>query len=271
MTTADLLASGTAPAPRPLPLPLVLGWQEGRRLALHPVSLLGLAAWLVAMAMTAGDGAREAFDGVSALPTWFYGVAVYFAAHLVATRDRRAHSGEWLAALPAGPRLRVTALCLATLVPTGLSAAVVVVAHGVLLDAGTYFIVPSVWHLAQGPVTVLGAALLGTMVARWTSVPGTALLVMAVMVLVDAWLNTRPETLQNLSTYVTWPAWPVDGNAWAGLNGGSAGWHVAYLLSLCGMAAAGCFLRGTGTTRPALLAGAVLTLAAVVTGLLQLP
>lgn len=271
MTTLDLLASGPQAAPRPVPPALVLGWQEGRRLALHPVSILGLGALLVTMLAFADDGAREAFDNVTAMPTWFYGVAVYFAAHLVATRDRRAHSGEWLAALPASTRVRVTGLCLAALVPTAICTAVVAVGHAVLLSTESYFIAPTFWHLAQAPVTVLGAALLGTMVARWTSVPGAALLVMVVMVLVDAWLNSRPETVQTLATYVPWTAWPQSGTAWAGLIDGSPAWHVAYLLSLCGMAAAGAFLRGTGLTRPALLAGAAMTLAAVATGLLQLP
>ena len=217
------------------------------------------------------DGAREAFDAVTALPTWFYGVAVYFAAHLVASRDRRAHAGEWLAALPSTARARVTALCLAALVPTAVCAVVVAVGHSVLLSTQEYFIPPTSWHLAQAPVTVLGGALLGTMVARWTSVPGVALLVMTSMVLVDAWLNNRPQTVQTLATYVPWTAWPESGTAWAGFIGGSPAWHVAYLLALCGMAASGAFLRGVGATRAALVAGGLFTLAAVLTGLAQLP
>lgn len=275
MTTVDVIVSGAPTAPRlparPLPVALVLGWQEGRRLALHPLPLLGLAALVVMLLAVAGDGAREAFDSVTAMPTWFYGVPVYFAAHLVASRDRRAHSGEWLATLPTGARTRVAALCVGALVPTAVCAVVVGVSHAVLLSTQEYFIPPTFWHLAQGPVTVLGGALLGTMVARWTSVPGVALLVMTVMVLVDVWLNNRPETVQTLATYVPWTAWPQSGTAWAGFIGGSPAWHVAYLLALCGMAASGTFLRGVGATRTALVAGGLFTVAAVVTGLAQLP
>jgi hypothetical protein len=268
--TAAVLDS--APAERALPVPVALGLQEGRRIVLHPLTLLGLVLTCVLAQVEGRTGAREAFETVSTAPTWFIGVLVYFAAHLVASRDRRSHSGEWLAAVPSSGVQRVAGLCLAALAPTLLSVVFVVTAHQINQAQGVYVVPPNVWHLAQGPLTVLGAALLGIMVARWTRVPGVPLLVMIAMVLVNAWLNSKPDTLQPLATYVPWAVWtPVNSRMWHGMNPGSPAWHVAYLAALCGMAASGAFLRESPNRIRVLAIGAVFTTAAVVTGLLQLP
>jgi hypothetical protein len=270
MTAVALLDAG--PAPRSWPVLVVLGLQEGRRIVLHPVALAG-AALTVAVAATQGDsGPRDAFEVVVGAPTFFYGVFVYFAAHLVASRDRRSGTGELLAPLPIEAPARVASLCLAALVPALLCAAFVLVADESSAARGLYAVHPSAWHLAQPPLTVLGAALLGTMVARLTAVPGVALLVMVATVLVDAWLDARPTTIGLLATYVTWPEYgPGPTSAWWGIQPGSAAWHVAYLASLCAMAAAGAFLRDARRTWLVLTVGALATAAAVATGLQQLP
>ena len=258
-----------SPPERALPVALLLGVAEGRRLVLHPVALLGLVL-LVGIALAQSDnGPRAAFDLASSAATWFYGVPVYFAANLVASRDRRARSGELLAALPSPPGTRVSGLCLAALAPTAVSVVVVATLHALYSGLELYAQAPSVWHLAQGPLTVLGAALLGTMVARLAPVPGAALLVMIAMVLTDAWL-TQQLTLQPLSTYVSWPVWDR-GEGWNGLQPGHAGWHAGYLASLCGMAAAGAFLRDSTHRARVLGVGALFTVCAAMTGVAQLP
>ena len=268
--TAAVLEHG--PAERALPVPLVLGLQEGRRIALHPLSLLGLVLTCTVMWTEGVEGAREAFETVSTGPTWFYGVLVYFAAHLVASRDRRAHSGELLAAVPASGAQRVAGLCVAALVPALVAVVFVVTVHQVNEARGLYLVPPNVWHLSQAPLTVLGGGLLGIMVARLTRVPGVPLLVMIAMVLVNAWLNSKPLTLQPLATYVPWPVWTtLNTRSWNGMNPGSPAWHVAYLAALCGMAATGAFLREAAHRTRVLCIGAAFTAAAVVTGLLQLP
>jgi hypothetical protein len=268
--TAAVLASG--PGERALPVPVALGLQEGRRIVLHPLSLLGLVLTCTVMLTEGVRGAREAFEAVSTAPTWFYGTLVYFAAHLVASRDRRARSGELLAAVPASGVQRVAGLCLAALAPTLVAVVSVVALHQYIQAQGLYVVPPNVWHLAQAPLTVLGGALLGIMVARWTRVPGAPLLVMIAMVLLNAWLNGKPETLQPLATYVPWAVWtPIDTRTWHGMNPGSPQWHVAYLAALCGMAATGAFLREAADRTRVLWIGAVFTAAAVVTGVLQLP
>lgn len=272
--TASLSVSvlDVAPAARSWPVPVVLGLQEGRRIALHPVALAGAAATVAVFVSQSDNGPRDAYDTVVGAPTFFYGVFVYFAAHLVASRDRRSGTGELLAPLPSGAPARIAALCLAALVPALLCAAFVLVADASSAGRELYAVHPTAWHLAQPPLTVLGGALLGTMVARLTAVPGVALLVMVAMVLTDAWLDSRPETVGLLATYVTWPEYgqgPT--SAWWGIQAGSAAWHVAYLLSLCAMAASGAFLREARRRWLVLAVGASCTAAAVLTGLQQLP
>ena len=266
--SADTLVA--RPAAAGLPVPVVLGLQEGRRIVLHPVALAGAALMTVLVLVVGDNGSRDAFEVVSTGPTFFYGVFTYFAANLVASRDRRAHSGELLAGLPSARSARVAGLCLAALVPAALCAAFVAAVHAANLLRGLYVVVPDVWHLAQAPLTVLGGALLGIMVARWTSVPGVALLVMIAMVLCNAWISEHDAQVQPLGTYVSWATWAPHPH-WAGMEPGSPAWHVAYLLALCAMAACGAFLRETGRPWRVLGLGAVLTGLAVVPAVAQLP
>lgn len=266
--TAAALEVGARP--RPLPVPVVLGLQEGVRIVRHPIAVAGAALMTVLVLVVGDNGSRDAFEVVSTGPTFFYGVFTYFAANLVASRDRRSHSGELLAATPSSRSARVAGLCLAALVPTALAAAFVAAVHTANVLRGLYVVAPDVWHLAQAPLTVLGGALLGIMVARWTSVPGVALLVMIAMVLVNAWLSEHDALVQPLGTYVSWATWAPHPD-WAGMQPGSPGWHVVYLLALCAMAACGSFLRDTERPWRVLGLGAVLTALAVVPAVAQLP
>jgi hypothetical protein len=259
------------PARRQLPVPLVLGLQEGRRIVAHPIALTGFALTVVLMAVVTGYGPRDAFDVVTTGPTFYYGVFTFFAANLVASRDRRAHSGELLRGTPAPPIARVAGLCLGALVPTLLCAILVLAVHASSLARDLYVIAPTGWHLAQAPLTVLGGALLGIMVARVNSIPGTALLVMVAMFAVNVWLANHREDIQALGTYMSWTLWADEGRAWAGLEAGSPAWHVGYLAALCAMAATGAFLREAENRLQVLCIGGGFTAAAVAAGLLQLP
>jgi hypothetical protein len=232
MTAASMSLLEQGREARPLPVPVVLGWQEGWRIVRHPIAVIGVLLMIVVVSTEQSVGARARFELLVTGPTFFYGVFTYFAANLVASRDRRSHSGELLAATPAAATARVTGLCLAALVPALVCAAFVATGHALLTanDAYGYLAVPTVWHLAQGPLTVLGGALLGVMVARLTSVPGVALLVMLAMIAYDVWLGGDSMIeYQPLATYVAWAAWG-DGTEWAGLIPGSAFWHDVYLL-----------------------------------------
>jgi hypothetical protein len=267
------IALGRAAPARSLPVPLVLGLQEGRRIVVHPIAVLGAAMTMLLVAIVGDDGPRNAFDVISTGPTFYYGVFVYFAANLVASRDRRAHSRELLAPASSPASSRVAGLCVAALVPALACAAFVLAVHTLNHARELYVVAPDVWHLAQAPLTVLGGALLGIMVARLSSIPGTALLVMVAMFAWNVWVSNHDEPIQPLGTFVSWAAWGPDYSqaGWFGVAPGSPAWHVAYLAALCAMAATGAFLREAPRRGPVLAVGAVFTLVAVVTGLLQLP
>lgn len=266
----DVVGRVDVPARR-LPVALVLAGHEGVRIVRHPLAVAALLAVVATLVAASRDSAYDAFVTVTTATTWFYGVAVFFVAHLLATRDRRAGLAELVGTTPAPAATRVAALCGAAFVPTALSVAVVAVADAVLtsLDSYAFQADPSFWHLATGPLTVLGGALLGTAVGRWTAVPGAGVVVMVALVLANAWLNGRPEALHLLGPYVSWPVW-TDGD-WAGLYTGSPGWHVGYLVALCALAGAGCFLREDVARWRVLGAGGAAAALAVVAGVAQLP
>ena len=256
--------------PRPLPVPLVLGLQEGRRIVRHPIAVLGGLLTVVLVLIVGDNGPRDAFEVPLIGPNFYYGVFVYFAANLVASRDRRSHSGELLATTTVPATGRVAGLCIGALVPAALCAVFVYAVHAMALARGLYVEAPTVWHLTQAPLTVLGGALLGIMVARLSSVPGTALVVMVAMVATDVWLTNTSPNAELFGTFRTWAVWTTD-NSWEGTYAGSPFWHDVYLLCLCAMAAAGAFLREARSTWRVLWIGAGCTGAAVVASLLQLP
>jgi hypothetical protein len=266
MTAAAL----DARQPRALPVPLVLGLQEGRRIVQHPIALVGLTLTVVSVLVIGDNGPRDAFDVLSVGPTFYYGVFVYFAANLVADRDRRAHTRELVTATPSPATDRTAGLCLAALVPTAVCAVFVLGVHVMQAARDLYVVTPGVWHLAQGPLTVLGGAVLGVMVSRWTSVPGAPVLVMLALV-ASSVAASNSRGLGMLSMQVSWAVYVDDGRQWAGLHPGSPGWHAAYLLALSAMAACGSFLRETARPWRVVGLGAVLTALAVVFAVAQLP
>lgn len=266
--SAAVLESG--PGARSWPVPVVLGLSEGVRIVRHPIAVVGGALMVVLVLVVGDNGTRDAFEVLSTGPTFFYGVSVYFAANLVASRDRRARSGELLAATSSPVTDRVAGLCVAAAVPAVVTTAFVLLVHVMNLARDLYFVVPGVWHMAQAPMTVLGGALLGIMVARLTSVPGAALLGMVAMFAWNIWVSNHTSDIQTLGTYMSWALWAPHAD-WAGMETGSPGWHVAYLAALCAMAATGAFLRESRRTWRVLVVGAGCTAAAVAAGVLQLP
>lgn len=257
-----------APQARPLPVPLVLGLREGWRIVRHPIAMAGLT--LMTVLVVGDNGSRDAFEVVSTGPTFFYGVFTYFAANLVASRDRRSRSGELLAALPSPRAARVAALCIGALVPTALCAAFVAAVHLLNVARDLYVVSPDLWHLSQGPLTVLGGALLGIMVARWTSIPGVALLVMIAMVAFNVWVSNHDAPVQTLGTYVSWATWAPHTH-WVGMEPGSPAWHVVYLAALCALAACGAFLREVRSAWRVVAVGLPVTAVAAVAAVAQLP
>lgn len=264
------LASAPAPAVHTLPVPLVLGVQEGWRIVRHPIAMIGGLIATVLVVVVGDNGPRDAFEVALIGPNFYYGVFVFFSAHLVASRDRRAHTGELLAATAVPATGRVAGLCVGALLPAVLCGLFVFGVHLTNSARGLYVEAPSTWHLLQAPITVLGGALLGIMVARLSSVPGTALVVMVAMIAYDVWLSNTGQQAELFGTFRTWAVWG-DGREWHGLYPGSPFWHDVYLLCLCAMAATGAFLREARSTWRVLWVGAGFTAAAVAASLLQLP
>ncbi len=267
--TAVAVTPVLSTGPRRWPVAVALGRVEAWRIVRHPVALVGMTQGALMIGLVGNDSPVGAFDAPTTGPTYFLGVFTYFAANLVTTRDRRADSEQMLAPAPADRLTRTIGTALAAFGPALVAAvgiALAVVAYDML---GFFEVRPGFWHLAQGPVSVLGGALLGIMVGRWAPWPGGALLVMVAMV---AWnvVTANSEGWGPVGTYVSWARYTDDGS-WGGLYPGSPVWHVVYLTALCAMAAVGTVLRDVPHRLPWLAAGALLTVSAVASGWAALP
>lgn len=269
--SADLLVGGSeAVAGRTTPVAVALGWAEAVRLTSHPLILVALA-WITTVLVFDGDGGpRTAYTLVTDVPTFVLGPFVFFAANLLASRERRHGSEEWLDSMPAPAAERTRAAQLAVVCPFALGSALVLATLVVELATDQFITEPLALEVASGLLPLLGAGLLGVMVARWLPWPGTAALVMVALVATHMAFADR---FRLLGAYVEWAAWSAndDSSAWAGVVPGSRGWHVVYLLALCAMAATGAHLVHARRKLPVLALGGAVTAVAVFAGWAQLP
>ncbi len=262
-------AAGNTPL---LPVAREIALVEARRLLTHPLVLLGAALYCAVLVVSSSEGAGSGYGGLVTGQTFFVGVFTYFAANLVATRPQRHHCLEQHDSLPAPAVARTAGVCLAALAPALLSTALVLATMAWFasgrVDLPQW---PSLGELAAPPLTVLGAALLGTMVGRWLPFPMAPALVMIGVVALTLFLSEGADDRYGmLSPFVSFSIYSPDGS-WVGRIAGSPGWHAVYLAALCGMAAAGALLRDARRWIVPLIAGAALTGVAVVAGLVQLP
>lgn len=262
-------AAGNAPL---LPVAREIALVEARRIVTNPLVLLGSTLYAAMIVVSSGSGPGSGYDGLVTGPTFFIGVFTYFAANLAASRPRRDDCLDQHASLPAAPVARTAGLCLAAFAPALLAVALSATTMAWYASGRTDLPVwPSIAELAAGPLTVLGGALLGTMVARWLPFPTAPVLVMVPVVALTLALNEGMNGRYALfSPYYTFSVYVPDGS-WGGHSPGSPGWHAGYLAALCGMAAAGALLRDARRWIVPLTAGAALTGVAVVAGLVQLP
>ncbi len=250
------------------PVWVVLGASDIRRLTLHPVFLGSVAFIAITAGVDLRPGPREAYSVVTGAATFFIVPFTFFAANLLASRDRRHHTEEWLASLQTTRRDRTAAALVACAGPVAVATLLTLIAFTGFASAGLLIHDPHPLEMLTVPLSVLGGGLLGVMVARWAPWPGAAALVMVALVTVHISL---PERLRLLGAYVEFARWGEPSWAWAGVIDGSRGWHAIYLLALCGMAATGALLVDARRRMPVLLLGAVLTSCAVVAGWAQLP
>lgn len=250
-----------------------LARSEAGRLLRHPVMLVGFALWVAVTADSLLDEIMvvQAFELVTGSISFFPGVPAVLAAHMVATRDVRAGTVELLTAAPVRLEARVRALLLASFVPAAVALLLNAALTVTLLLRDELAQVPSVWHVAQGPLTVLGACLLGTMIGVWAPSPVTPVVTMVTLVAAHVAIAERGSA-QLFGPAVFWSDWGIyDGSVWVGLVPGSAFWHLAYVAGLCALAAAGAMLRVAARRGPVVVLGLAALAVTAAAGVAQLP
>lgn len=247
----------------------ILIGREARRLVRHPV------LWLVPVVVAVTSAADGASDGRNA--DYWYGtiftavaffgpIIVLFAANLVASGARRSRAEEMLHVTPTSDTRRTWAMSLGIALPLAGIGAIAAVAMAVisslndipakdLMNAG---------ELAQLPLVIAGAGLLGVLAARWLPFAGGVLIVFVVATLggLVAFRHVDGGTWWMWwTTGMTFEGWaPVPGRPWL---------HVTYLTGLCACAAIAAVYRSQG--RRLILVGGSILAATLVIGWLQLP
>ncbi len=257
-------------------------WWLMRSPALVSYAVYGAVIMIVGtVEATAGDAPSP--WGRAALAEWtaiyspfLLGPLTFVAAHLVASSARRSGADLLLAATPVDRRCRDLGLCLGVLAGpamvalaiAGVSARLAGDGHPGPIDGGA--VGPWLWiDVAQVPAIVLGAGILGIVVARWLTFAGSLFLGFVGMVVVTVWLLAPGATALRgwFAPYVTVTWWnDGDWKLW-----GSQAWHLAYLLGLSGLGVCALALRQPERRGRWLIAGAVAAAIVVTTGLLQLP
>jgi len=270
--------STTAAFPMKVPIPdahprrptIPLALAEGRRLVLHPLTAAGLTLTVVVTLLSLHRAPGTTFDAVTAAPTFYFGVFVLLAANLVATRDGRSGAAEMLAPTPTPAQRRTLALILAAAFPAACCAVIVLLADAYLRADGRYVVAPSGWYLAQSPLTIFGAALLGIMVARWLPYRAAPYLVVITVVIGNVVASNHPETIHALGLYVAWERF-VPAGGWAGFYPGSVVLHTSYIAGLCALAAICALARDASHRTPLVVAGLATVAVTGVSAWMQLP
>ena len=256
------------------PVVPVLAAKEARRLVTHPATLVGWGLLAFMFAVNVADAESiSAFDMVTTGPTFYPGLFCVLAAHMVTTRDQRAGGGELVGSVPATRQQRVLALLVAASIPALIALGLNVAIRAYFVWQDVYVEAPGVGHVIQGPVTVLGGALLGIMLGLW--LPQRVVPVLAMVVLVAGSVALSSDE-NGAGTYfgplVSWVDWgPYEGRAWYALEAGSPGAHVVYLLGMTGLAGCAAWLRVARLRWPALALSAAFLALAIWGGVTQLP
>ena len=257
--------------PRPalplrVPVPVALAGLDARRLLLR-VSVLGVVLLVVRRLGATFDPVP--YDGVNSLVGFTWGFVGIVVLAIVAATSGRDRGQEMLAALPGGGRSRVLSWAL-------LLAGAAVIEYVLLLvlryrpaSPGYAPLLPDAWELAQGPILLLGAGLLGLLGARlvvgWIATP-------VCVVLSITWvgvLSANGANLTMLAPVVEWIQYRED--SLVVVEPGSLGWHNAYLLGLCLLGLVAALLREPGPRRGLVVSGAGIVALTAVAGSLALP
>lgn len=248
-TAGSAATRETVPQPRSA-LPALVRF-ESRRLLAHPLFIAGIVASIGILVTASGNGSQD-LDTLAGYSFTFIGAAIWtcLAAGLAAGRVSRDDAQDLYAGQPVAPRVRTQAALL-SLGSAGLVAATLIAvatlaragADGALIvDGERYPLRPL--ELAQGPIFVVLAGVLGVLVATWSK--RVYPIVIAALVL--------------FSPLVAWGPWLVFGDDVPrgfesnSLTGASVGWHLVGLVGLTSLLAAGALARHDRRARVALLA-----------------
>jgi hypothetical protein len=258
--------------PRPggrlaVPVPVALAGVDGRRLLLRPSTLVAL--YVLYRIFSPALPLGSAYDGVNRFVGFSLALIGVFALAVTASVGGRDRGVELVAATPVEPRRRVLSwLVLLSALALVEYVALVVLRYGT--DKRWYDgLLPDLWQLTQGPLLLLGAGLLGVLLSRlvppWVAAPvGVVLTVGWVLV-----MSSESAGTKMLAPVIEWVQYHEDGRVV--VEPGSLGWHNAYLLAICGLGVVALLLTTPGRRRGLVVAGTVLTVATVVTGVLALP
>jgi hypothetical protein len=253
--------------------PLIVG--EVRRLLRHPVLWLTPVVVIAAAAADAASAGRTAsywYGTIFTAVAFFGPIFAVFAANLVASGARRSRAEELLSVTPTTDPRRTLAMCLGIALPLACAGAVGAGAMALIdsvNDIQPDELLPTALPtgvLAQLPLVLAGAGLLGVLGARWLPFVGGALIAFA------AGTMGGVVAFGRFDSGVWWMWWTtatvlgdrpsVPGDPWL---------HAAYLLGLCACATVAAVYRDrTQWTRLAVVGGPVLA-ATLALGWLQLP
>ena len=245
-----------------------LAEREAWRIVRHPIYLAMLVYFiLLGGVQVAGGGlsGRETVREVLlVLGLLWFGPATFFAANLVASSARRSHAESQLAAAPTTAYARTLAACLGVLGPTAAAAAFAAIVWVVEHAGGSLDHAQGLRELAVIPLCTLGGGLLGVAVAEWMPWRGAPLIVLFALLAWVVAVMDRGE-LQWTAPWTMSRAYYKD----ALLSAGSPGWHAAYLLGLALLAGVAAVLRHPSHRRPVLAFGAMVLIATLVAGWVQ--
>ncbi len=202
------------------------------------------------------------------------GVAIFLATHLTASSARRAGAEAQLSASPMDPVRRDLALCLGVLlgpamVCLALSLLGAALSRGLTPTFGEDVIEPwTITDVLQGPAMVLGAGILGIVVARWLPFPGSLLIGWFGMVYL-----TLAMTGQGGAT-IPWLSWFMvsSGSSETSLIPQAAiAWHTVYLFAWSALGVCVVGLRQSSRKRGWMVASLVALAVVALAGYLQLP
>jgi hypothetical protein len=259
VSSIDSIASGTRVVRAPsLSVIVALAWVEAIRIIRHPLTIVGavagtalfvVATWTIAPVLNRDESlTNEALLPVAA--------AVLVVSHLATSRSLRHRTTELHDSSPSSTETE-TAAHLLSVVIAGMLFLILVAAQLAYLKTVGGVGTPRPFVVLTGPAIVIFAGAVGVALGRWAPWPVAGPL--ALIATVGISLALLGDSAHKFQFYFS-PFLPSENWAEAvgEFNLRPAGWHLAYVLGLAGVAACAAFLRRVGVVATIALAGALL-------------